>query len=127
MVVGVMALGAVGLSATAPASERWGSFRGQVVDVETGQPIAGAVALAIWWEVVPSLVHGTQKFYDAREALTGPDGRFEIPRLSVPPWQLGVQPQRSISLPRATLLTPISSHLRMGNYSPIPPLARCGG
>src|SRR5256885_14234656 len=111
MVVGVVALGAVGLIAAAPASEGWGPFRGQVVDLETGQPISGAVALAIWWRLVPGLAHGTREFYDAREALTGPDGRFDIPRLSVPPWQLGVQSgQVTLFAPgykwEATVVTP---------------------
>ena len=110
MVVGVVALGAVGLIEAAPASERWGPFQEQVVDLETGQPIPGAV-LAVWWKVVPNLVAGTQEFYAAREAITGPDGRFEIPRLSVPPWQLGVQPgQVTLFAPgdkwEATVVTP---------------------
>ena len=109
--VGVVALGAVGLIEAAPASERWGPFQGQVVDVETGQPIAGAVALAIWWRLVPGLAHGTREFYDAREALTGPDGAFEIPRLSGLPWALGVQPAEiTLFAPayrwKATVVTP---------------------
>lgn len=62
-----------------------------MVDLETGQPIEGAVALAVWWEVVPTPVQGNSRFYDGREAVTGPDGRFEIAR-GVPFWNLGVQP-----------------------------------
>lgn len=93
------------------AREKWGPFRGQVVDLETGQPIAGAVALAVWWRIIPTPVHGTEEFYDAREAVTGPDGRFEISRLSAPPWTLGVQPaQITVFAPgyawQATLVTP---------------------
>lgn len=66
------------------AAEKWGPFRGQVVDVETGQPIAGAVVLVVWWEAVPTPVQTNQKFYDAREAVTDANGRFEVPRLSPP-------------------------------------------
>jgi hypothetical protein len=40
-----------GLTREAGARETWGPFQGQVVDVETEQPIAGAVILLAWWEV----------------------------------------------------------------------------
>lgn len=66
------------------AAEKWGPFRGQIVDVETGQPIAGAVVLVVWWEAVPTPVQTNQKFYDAREAVTDANGRFEVPRRSPP-------------------------------------------
>jgi hypothetical protein len=62
------------------------------VDAETNKPIAGAAVIAIWWEAVFNPVQGKQEFYDAKEAVTDADGRFEIPRLSVPFWKLGVQP-----------------------------------
>lgn len=80
------------LSTQASSVEKWGPFRGQLIDVETGQPIAGAAILVIWWEAIFSPVgHPTERFYDAREAVTDAEGRFEIPRLSVPVWKLGVQ------------------------------------
>lgn len=69
---------------TVQAVEMWGPFRGQIMDVETGQPIAGAAVLAIWWERVDTPVQTNRKFYEAREAVTDADGRFEIPRLSPP-------------------------------------------
>jgi hypothetical protein len=64
--------------------EKWGPFRGQIVDAETGQPIAGAVVLVVWWEAVFTPIQTNRKFYDAREALTDPQGRFEVPRLPSP-------------------------------------------
>jgi len=94
VIVGLVLMGGVGpgLSGEAGARERWGPFRGQVVDVETGQPIAGAVMLVVWWEL-----HGIgfigERFYEAREAVTDAEGRFEVPRLG-PPWALSVQPPR---------------------------------
>lgn len=103
---------AVAFTSEAGAREKWGPFRGRVVDLETGQPIAGAVILVVWWEAVFSpLGHPTEKFYDAREAVTDAEGRFEVPRLSVPFWELGIQaPQITIFAPgyvwQATLVTP---------------------
>lgn len=99
------------VAAESHAREKWGPFRGQVVDLETGQPIAGAVALAVWWRIIPTPVHGTEEFYDAREAVTGPDGRFEIPRLSATGWTFGIQPaQITVFAPgylwEVTLVTP---------------------
>jgi hypothetical protein len=60
--------------------------------VETNKPIAGAAVIAIWWEAVFNPVQGKQEFYDAKEAVTDADGRFEIGRLDVPFYKLGVQP-----------------------------------
>ena len=59
--------------------EQWGPFRGQIVDVGTGKPIKGAVVLVVWWKDVPTPVHAVQRFYDAREAVTDAEGRFEVP------------------------------------------------
>jgi hypothetical protein len=70
--------------APAAAEEKWGPFRGRMVDVETGQGIPGAVVLAIWLEKVPTPIEMHTRFYDAREVLTGPDGSFEIPRRPPP-------------------------------------------
>src|SRR3989304_2541236 len=57
-----------------------------------GQPIAGAVMLVVWWEL-----HGIgfigERFYEAREAVTDAEGRFEVPPLG-PPWALSVPPPR---------------------------------
>ena len=72
------------LPGPAPAEEKWGPFRGRVVDVETGQGIAEAVILAIWLEKWSSPIETHTRFYDAKEVLTRPDGTFEIPRLTPP-------------------------------------------
>ncbi len=72
------------LTAPLEALERWGPFRGQIVDAETGQPIPDAAVLVVWWEADPTPVQTRQKFYDAREAVSGPDGRFEVPALTPP-------------------------------------------
>lgn len=80
----LLVVAVLGFGSSTSAREKWGPFRGQVVDLETGQPIAGAVVLFIWWEAVPTPVQTNQKFYEAREAATDADGRFEIPRMSPP-------------------------------------------
>lgn len=66
------------------AAEKWGPFRGQIVDAETGQPIPGAAVLVVWWESVPNPVQMSRRFYDARETVTDATGKFEVPRLSPP-------------------------------------------
>ena len=62
--------------------DQWGPFRGQVVDAETGAPIANANVMVSW---------GFRRFgellvrnFDARETVTDAQGRFELPRL----WRL---------------------------------------
>jgi len=72
------------LPGSAPAEEKWGPFRGRVVDAETGQGIAEAVILAIWLETWSSPIETHTRFYDAKETLTRPDGTFELPRLAPP-------------------------------------------
>lgn len=64
----------------AQGQKQWGPFRGQFVDEETGQPIAGAAILVVWLMDIPMLVQDVQVFDDAREAVTDAEGRFEIPQ-----------------------------------------------
>jgi hypothetical protein len=76
-----IALCAVALMLTAACrtgQEQWGPFRGQVVDFDTGEPIAGAYVMVMWLREPPAL-HLRQTFYDARETRSGYDGWFEIP------------------------------------------------
>ncbi|MBI3455805.1 MAG: hypothetical protein HY002_08455 [Candidatus Rokubacteria bacterium] len=57
-----------------------GPYRGKVVDAETGQPLVGAVVLAIWYREVPTAPHGPAvDYHDALEVLTDANGDFEIP------------------------------------------------
>ena len=76
-----VALCAVALMLTAACrmgQEQWGPFRGQVVDFDTGDPIAGAHVMVMWLRERPAL-HMAQSLYDARETTSGADGWFEIP------------------------------------------------
>ncbi len=90
VLLGLAAGGSVG------AVEKWGPFRGQLVDAETGQGLAGAAILVVWWREVPNPVHPTQEFYEAREAVTDAEGRFEVPRLSPPVFSAFIRPGQVI-------------------------------
>ncbi len=89
-----------GLTTPVAAEEKWGPFRGKVVDAETGAPIPGAVFLMVWYKLVYAFVQTKMEFYDAREAVTGPEGSFELPRLSPPFFTF------RIDRPRWTLFAP---------------------
>jgi len=73
-----------GCPTVAHAREKWGPFRGQLVDAETGAPIAGAAVLVVWYEAVPTPVQTNQRFYEALETVTDAAGRFAVPRLTPP-------------------------------------------
>ncbi len=66
------------------SAEKWGPFRGRIVDIDTGQPIEGGAVVAMWYQMHFHLVHGTESFFDAREAVSDAEGRFEIPRRPAP-------------------------------------------
>jgi hypothetical protein len=57
-----------------------GPFVGQVVDAETGQPIAGAIVSVYWSQITLSVGGSTD--YELQEVVAGPDGRFTVPGLS---------------------------------------------
>jgi hypothetical protein len=85
--VAAATLGLLVLSAAPTwSAEKWGPFRGQLVDQATGKGIPGAVAIAIWWKNEPNPIQMNRSFFDAIEAVTDADGRFEIPRRPNPPF-----------------------------------------
>lgn len=90
-VLRIVALAAVvALSFGCAGRDVRGPFNNQYVDAETGKPIEGVVFLVVWNSLTPNLVDGGgQKFYEAREAVSGPDGRVEIPALRI--WRPGVE------------------------------------
>jgi hypothetical protein len=56
-----------------------GPYRGQVVDADTGTPIADAVVLGEWNRVYANVAGGASRYYDAREVLTDAHGDFVMP------------------------------------------------
>jgi hypothetical protein len=53
-------------------------YHGQVVDAETGKPIEGAVVVVEWHKKAIYEMDGGSTFHNAREALTGADGKFVL-------------------------------------------------
>jgi len=69
----------VGLAALVHPAGADGPWRGQVVDAETGRPLAGVVVLAFWTRSTPSLGGwAATEYHASEEVVTGPDGRFLI-------------------------------------------------
>ena len=75
-----------------------GPWKGKVIDVETKEPIEGAVVVAIWEKVYVSPTGDHSYFYDAVEVLTDKDGNFFIPQF------------------KAFNILPIISHIRGPNF-----------
>ncbi|MDP3298314.1 MAG: carboxypeptidase-like regulatory domain-containing protein [Thermodesulfovibrionia bacterium] len=53
-----------------------GPYRGKVVELETGNPIEGAVVAARW--MIEPFVH-SEKICDTKETITDKNGEFELP------------------------------------------------
>lgn len=56
-----------------------GPYSGQVVDAETGRPVAGAAVVAIWTREIPVGAHMPEQDWDVYETLTDANGEFAIP------------------------------------------------
>src|SRR3989338_3444290 len=65
------------LSATIAVAS--GSWKGQIIDIETKEPLEGTVILAVWDRNYRTPTGGSSYFYEAKEVLTDKEGRFEIP------------------------------------------------
>ncbi len=53
-------------------------YRGKVVDAETGEPITGAVVIAVWEREFTGAGGRLHEFYDAQEVLTDQAGEFVL-------------------------------------------------
>jgi len=63
------------LTTTALAAGPW---KGRIIDIETKEPIEGAVVLAVWERVYRTPAGDNPYFYEAKEVLTDKEGRYEI-------------------------------------------------
>ncbi|NJD55145.1 MAG: carboxypeptidase regulatory-like domain-containing protein [Nitrospirae bacterium] len=55
-----------------------GPYKGRVIDTETKQPLEGAVVLAVWQSVTPTVADQAYSYLDAEEVLTDSNGRFVV-------------------------------------------------
>ena len=67
-----------------PCSASWllfhkPEFKGKIVDIESKEPIEGAVVVAIYRKQVIGVGDSVTMDFDAREAVTDKDGSFRIP------------------------------------------------
>ncbi|MBI5676512.1 MAG: hypothetical protein HZC48_11945 [Nitrospirae bacterium] len=58
-----------------------GTWKGRIIDIETKEPLEGAVVLAVWQRAYRTLAGDNTYFYNAKEVLTDKEGRFEIPAI----------------------------------------------
>jgi len=56
-----------------------GPYSGQVLDAETGRPVAGAAVVAIWTREMPVGPEVTEGDWDVYETLSDANGQFAIP------------------------------------------------
>src|SRR3990172_6905256 len=56
-----------------------GPWKGKIIDIETKEPLEGAVVLAVWERVYRTPAGASSYFYEAKEVLTDKEGKFEIP------------------------------------------------
>lgn len=56
-----------------------GPWRGKIIDIETKEPLEGAVVVAVWERVYRTPTGDSSYFYEAKEILTDKEGKFEIP------------------------------------------------
>ena len=56
-----------------------GPWKGRIIDIETKEPLEGAVVLAVWMRAYRTPAGDNTYYYNSKEVLTDKDGRFEIP------------------------------------------------
>lgn len=54
------------------------TYRGKVVDAETGQPLEGAVFVIVWSKKTAFSMNGSTSFHSAKETLTDAKGEFSV-------------------------------------------------
>jgi hypothetical protein len=56
-----------------------GPWKGTILDIETKEPLEGAVVLAFWNRIYRTPFGTSSYFYEAKETITNKVGEFEIP------------------------------------------------
>jgi len=60
-----------------------GTYKGKVIDAETGKPLEGVVVLGVWYVTYPNPAGAWREYYDARETVTDGNGEFMIPGMGL--------------------------------------------
>lgn len=55
-----------------------GTYKGKVIDADTGEHIEGVVVLGEWYKEHATVAGAVHEFYDARETVTNENGEFEL-------------------------------------------------
>lgn len=77
-----------------------GPYSGQVVDAETGRPVAGAAVVAIWTREMPIGPEVTEGDWDVYETLSDANGQFAIPhRTHFTPYGWILEPKLTVYYP----------------------------
>jgi hypothetical protein len=76
----VVLAAAVAMSSACAGPDARGPFRGHVIDVDTGRPLEGAIVL-VTWHYESSLAHPRTRQFDAQDAVTDNEGRWEVSAL----------------------------------------------
>jgi len=83
----------LGLAPRAAVETDLGPFSGEIVDLETSRPIAGAILLFVWRTPgVDPAKDPLMKLFHAQEVISDEQGYFSVPRLQTPIPDLGLQP-----------------------------------
>lgn len=54
------------------------TYRGKVVDAQTGEPLEGAVIAIVWYKKPVITMNGPQYFHSAKEGFTDSNGEFSV-------------------------------------------------
>lgn len=77
--IGIILLLIAGLFSYCSVIHRYDYYHGKVVDLETREPIEGAVVLAVYYTQQYAIGGSKHVYLDAHEALTNKKGEFRIP------------------------------------------------
>ena len=78
-VMAICLVTSMALTCFATVTHAGGPWKGRVVDLETKEPLEGAVVLAVWHKTYRGPAGEGSKLHRVKETLTDKDGHFEVP------------------------------------------------
>jgi len=91
-----------------------GTYKGEVIDADTREPIEGVVVLGVWDREQPTPAGAVHKFYDTKETVTNKNGDFEIPGVGLVLW---LWPLPGIAPMDVLIFKAGYEHIGMGTWS----------